>query len=189
VTVRLGAPDITNIYNVATGIELKWSKVPGATGYYVYRKKSSETKWTRVASVKSTVNKYTDNKAPTPYKYQYCVRTLKGSEQSRLSEPKIMYKIDAPVVNRLTNSATCRLTIGYSTNKYYSGYQITYATDNKYKTNVKTVTVGNPNTNNKTVTGLKKGKTYYVRTRSYRTVAGVKYYSNWGPTKSVKITK
>jgi hypothetical protein len=182
-------PQMTKIYNVASGIELKWNAAKGASGYYVYRKKSSETKWTRVGTTKSGTLIFTDKKAPTPYKYQYCVRAINGSYQSKLSSPMVMYKIDAPTVTRMTNSPTCRLTVAYTTNKYYSGYQVTCSTDNKYKTNVKTITTSNPNTNNRTFTGLKKGKTYYFRVRSYRTVNDVKYYSNWGPTKAIKITK
>ena len=36
---------------------------------------------------------------------------------------------------------------------------------------------------------LTKGKTYYVRVRSYKTVSGTKYYSAWSSKKSVKISK
>ena len=45
----------------------------------------------------------------------------------------------------------------------------------------------NAATTSKTFTGLKKGKTYYVRIRAYRTDGGKKYYSAWSAVKSVKI--
>ncbi len=41
----------------------------------------------------------------------------------------------------------------------------------------------------KTISSLTKGKTYYVRIRTYKTVSGTKYYSAWSSTKSVKISK
>lgn len=38
-----------------------------------------------------------------------------------------------------------------------------------------------------TVKKLKKGKTYRVRTRSYKKIDGKKYYSGWSKMKSVKV--
>ena len=37
------------------------------------------------------------------------------------------------------------------------------------------------------ITGLKKGKTYYVKVRTYKTVKGKKYYSGWSKVKTVKV--
>ena len=36
------------------------------------------------------------------------------------------------------------------------------------------------------VTGLSGKRKYYVQVRTYKTVSGVKYYSAWSSTKSVK---
>ena len=38
-----------------------------------------------------------------------------------------------------------------------------------------------------TVKKLSKGKKYFVRTRSYKTVSGKKIYSDWSSVKSVKV--
>ncbi len=69
-----------------------------------------------------------------------------------------------------------------------TGYQIQYSTDKKFKSNTKTLTLSNKTTA-KTVSKLKKGKTYYVRIRTYKTVGKVKYYSAWSSAKSVKTKK
>ena len=69
------------------------------------------------------------------------------------------------------------------------GYQIQYATNSKFTQNKKTVTVTSNKTVKKVVTSLKKGKTYYVRIRTYKTVSGTNYYSSWSKTMSKKITK
>ena len=71
-----------------------------------------------------------------------------------------------------------------------SGYQIQYSTNSNMK-NGKTKSVsGNSNTSAK-ITGLKSGKTYYVRIRTYKTVKingeSVKLYSSWSSVKKVKI--
>ena len=60
-----------------------------------------------------------------------------------------------------------------------TGYQLQYSTDRNYKKNVKTVTVKGPQNVRKTITGVKGGKYYYIRIRTYKTVSGKNYYSGW----------
>lgn len=73
--------------------------------------------------------------------------------------------------------------------KRISGYQLQFASDKKFKKNVKTVTVSGWKKTSKTVTGFKKAKKYYVRIRTYRTVSKQKYSSKWSKAKSVKVKK
>jgi len=64
--------------------------------------------------------------------------------------------------------------------KKVSGYQIQYSAGKKFKgVKVRTVTVKNPKAVQKKVTGLKKGKKYYVRMRSYRKAGDRRHYSSW----------
>jgi len=67
-----------------------------------------------------------------------------------------------------------------------TGYQIQFATDSKFTKNKKTVTVKGYNIAKKKVTGLKAGKKYYVRIRTYKTVSKVNCWSAWSKTKTVK---
>lgn len=67
-----------------------------------------------------------------------------------------------------------------------SGYQIVCATDKKFSKNVKRVTVSGSKTLTKTVTNLKKGKTYYVKVRAYKTVNGKKLYGAYSAVKRVQ---
>ena len=66
-----------------------------------------------------------------------------------------------------------------------TGYQIQYSLSSKF-TSSGTVTVKGTRTLRKTISGLEKGKKYYVRIRTYKTVSGTKYYSSWSKAKSVK---
>ena len=67
-----------------------------------------------------------------------------------------------------------------------TGYQIQYATNSKFTSGVKTVTVSKNTTTSKKITKLKAKKTYYVRIRTYKTVSGKKYYSSWSGYKKIK---
>ena len=65
-----------------------------------------------------------------------------------------------------------------------SGYQLRYATNSKF-TGAKTVTIASIKTTSKKITGLKDATKYYVQIRTYKTVSGKKYYSNWSSAKTV----
>ena len=66
-----------------------------------------------------------------------------------------------------------------------TGYQVRYSTSSKFNSST-TKTITNNKTVSKTYKGLKDKKTYYVKVRTYKTVNGTKYYSDWSAVKSVK---
>ena len=67
-----------------------------------------------------------------------------------------------------------------------SGYQIRYSTSSSMSS-AKKVTISGQKNLSKTVEKLKKSKKYYVQIRTYTSLgSGVKYYSNWSDTKSIK---
>lgn len=66
-----------------------------------------------------------------------------------------------------------------------TGYQIQYATQNDFKNGkVKTV----KNADNTKLSGLTKGKIYYIRIRTYKKVGEDNIYSQWSDTKSIHVT-
>ena len=66
------------------------------------------------------------------------------------------------------------------------GYQIKYST-NKYffESLTKSKNVKKAKTTSTTVKNLRKGKTYFVKVRTYKIVKGKKVYSNWSKVKTV----
>lgn len=68
-----------------------------------------------------------------------------------------------------------------------TGYEVRYST-NSSMSGAKTVAVKGYKKTSKKIKKLKAKKKYYVQVRTYKTVGGVKYYSNWSSKKSV-ITK
>ena len=67
-----------------------------------------------------------------------------------------------------------------------TGYQLQYSTSKNFS-KAKTKTVKKAKTTEASVSGLKKGKVYYVRIRTYKKSGGKKYCSAWSKTKKVKI--
>ena len=71
-----------------------------------------------------------------------------------------------------------------------TGYQIQYSTNKKFKNKgSKIKTVKKPSTTKLIVKKLKSRKKYYVRIRTYKTVNGTSYYSEWSKAKKVKIKR
>ena len=170
--------------NQAKGIKLTWKKVTGATGYLVYRGSS------KIATIKSgsTVT-YTDGKANTngtKYTYKIIATAPTGNGPAK---SVTTYCVARPAISSVTNSASKRMTVKWGKNAKASGYQIHYCMDKTFKTGNKSVGVTSAGTVAKAIASLTKGKTYYVRIRTYKTVGSTKYFSAWSPVKSVKISK
>ena len=70
-----------------------------------------------------------------------------------------------------------------------NGYQVQYALNSKFTKGSKTTTIKKAATISKKFTKLKAKKKYYVRVRTYKTVNGKKYYSDWSKAKSVTTKK
>lgn len=77
-SVYLKAPTLKSAKAGASGTKITWSKVTGATGYAVLRKKSGSSKWTFVGTTTST--SYTDKSSSLTdgATYYYTVRAYKG---------------------------------------------------------------------------------------------------------------
>lgn len=92
-----------------------------------------------------------------------------------------------PVVSSITNSAskTMKVSLKEKAEGAY-GYQIIIATNVKFTTGKKTV---NTTALNKTISGLEKGKTYYVKVRAMSKINGVNTFGSYTTCRTVKITK
>ena len=106
-------------------------------------------------------------------------------KQTKTCKITINVKPSVKLVSAVKASAKS-IQVTWKRNKKASGYQVVAATDKAFKKNVKKVTVKSNKTLKATVKGLKSGKTYYVRIRSYKKVKGGNVYGNWTKTKTVK---
>ena len=81
------------------------------------------------------------------------------------------------------------MTVKWKKNAKATGYQIQYSLSKTFASGNKSVNIAKVGTISKVIGSLTKGKTYYVRIRTYKTVGSTKYYSAWSAKKSVKISK
>lgn len=86
------------------------------------------------------------------------------------------------------NSKSRAIKVSYKKVSGATGYVITYSTSKKFtKSTTKSVVTAKLS---KTITKLKKGRTYYVKVRAYKKDSkGKKTYGSYSPVRSVKIKK
>lgn len=93
---------------------------------------------------------------------------------------------DTPQIKSAKNVSGRKLSVSWNAVDGAEGYEVQYATSSNFKSGVKKDDL---TSTKETYTGLKKGKTYYVRVRSYVTVNDTYKYSKWSTKKAVKIKK
>ena len=127
--------------------------------------------------------------APVPKPSTPAVKPITPKPAAPTPVVKKPVTVNGTTLSSVKNTKTRKMTVKWKKNKAVNGYQIQYSTNKKFTSGSKTVTVNKNSTVSKTVKKLKKGKKYYVRIRTYKTVNGKKYYSSWSKAKSVKIKK
>lgn len=111
--------------------------------------------------------------------------------KSEKAAKKVTVTVNPPKValSSVKNKSGKKMKVSWKKNSLVTGYQIRYSTDKKFKSGVKTATASKKTKTSITVSKLTKKKTYYVQIRTYKTVSGKKYYSDWSNAKKVKISK
>jgi ribosomal protein L32 len=91
-------------------------------------------------------------------------------------------------LSSVTSPSKGKMTVKWKKNAVGTGYLFQYSTSSKF-TKPKTVTIKKNTILSKTIGSLVRGKKYYVRIRTYKTVGGVKFYSGWSAVKAVTVKK
>lgn len=182
---RLATGKIISISNATKGMKVSWNKINGAEGYVIYRASGNGS----YKAIKTITNvntlSYTDTGATTNgSKYTYAVRGYKGSVKSDYTG-KSAYCVTPSKLTYAKNTTSKKMTVKWNRNTKVTGYQVSYKTGKTEKT----VTIKSNKTLSTVIKSLKKGSTYSVKVRGYKTVSGVNYYSAWSSAKNVKVTK
>ncbi len=91
----------------------------------------------------------------------------------------------ATSITSLTAPETGKMTVRWNRVSGSTGYHVQYSTSSKF-TSPKAY-YAKPTAKGVIFTNLTKGKTYYVRVRTYKTVSGVRYYSKWSKIKAIVV--
>ncbi len=175
-----------------TTVQLSWQKADVA-GYKIYRKKDSG-KYTCIKTIKNnTTLSYKDQTAVPGHSYTYRIRgyqTVNGQTyySDYTSVKKADIKMSVPRIKKAAVTSKKKVKLTWNRDSKATGYYIYRSNKKKggYK-KVKTIT------KNKSVTwtdsGVKKGKTYYYKIRSYVKTSSGNAASGYSGAKAAKVAK
>lgn len=186
----LNEPAMVSASNVSGGVKVKWKKVSLAKKYCIYRSVNNGSfSKLKTVSGAGTVS-YTDKSVKNGKRYSYRVTSLRGDVESGYDyyNKETIY-LSPCKLNKVKTTSKKTLTAYYGKNSAGSGYQIQYSTSSAFK-NSKKVNAASKNTVKAKITGLKKGKKYYVRVRPYYYEGyNTNYYGAWSNAVAAKVSK
>ncbi|MBR1752190.1 MAG: leucine-rich repeat protein [Ruminococcus sp.] len=110
--------------------------------------------------------------------------TGKGAYNGKVTKTFMIYP-KPTTIKSLTSPKTKQIKVVCKKTTGVTGYQISYSTSKKFtKSATKTVNV---TSTSKTIKSLKKGKTYYVKVRTYKKVGSSRLYSTYTAVKKIKV--
>lgn len=196
VYVVLPTPTLSSASNLSSGICITWKRVSGADGYQIWRRTGTGS-WEKIADISggATVT-YADTsvKKKNGTFYTYTVRATNSAHAGWRSGYDAtglrIRRLTAVTLSKVSNSSGKKLNASWSANTKCSGYYLQYSTSSSFPSkSTGSVKISGSGTLKKTVSKLKKGKTYYIRVRCYQKSSGVTSYSAWSNTLKVKIKK
>lgn len=181
---KISAPkNITAVKSGENNVKIKWEKVDGATKYTVYRATSKNGKYSEIGTTKT--NSYKDKGIEIGKTYYYKV-VANYSDSSLDSEKSSAVQIKIPKMPTkvtATKKSKTSFKVSYKSVSGIYGYEIEYATNKKFENSI----IKDTKKTSRTIDGLKKNKTYYVRVRAYKIINGQKIYSSYTGVQKVVL--
>lgn len=185
-------PTLKALASAYNKIKLTWNRYSSASGYVVYRSTSRTGTYREVRTIGSNATTaYTDTKVTPGKTYYYKIRPYRNIGGTKVfgSDSSVASAKAAPPQTTVSSikAVNRKAVITWKKQKNISGYEVYMSTKKKggYR-RVKTLAASKTRY---VKSGLAKGKTYYFKVRSYKTVKGKKIYGEFGSVKKVKIKK
>ena len=176
---RLSDPTVSSVSNITAGVQVKWAKTAGATGYVVYRKTGTGS-WSRIATIKGgSTTSYTDKSAKSGTNYSYTVRACNGSTMSDWHNYKTVKRLSNPAVTSASKTSN-GINVKWSKVTGATGYVVYRKTAKGSWSRIANIKSGS--TTSYTDTKASRGVTYIYTVRAYNGST----MSSFNSTKSAK---
>ncbi len=112
--------------NTTKGVNVSWSKLSGASKYYIYRRSLMGTKWTKVGAVGSSKTSFTDTTAKNTGKYVYSVKAINksGTASRYLYSGLTCLFAKAPTMKSITVTSNNTIEIKWNSTSSKAKYNI-----------------------------------------------------------------
>ncbi len=157
------SPKISSAANTATGVYLKWNKIPGATKYRLYRK-TGNSSWVKLTDVSSSKTAYVDKTAKSGVTYTYTVRACNGTSWSSYYSGQVIEFLATPV-SLTAKSTKSGVVVGFKRVTGATSYAVyrRTSTDGAW---TRIAIVKNAKATSYTDKTAKKGVTYYYTVKA-----------------------
>ena len=165
-------------------VKVTWSKVEGASGYYVYYKKANEKTYTYLGYTTNRYYRKSDLKDGTQYTFRVKPRYKVNDKYfaGYYGKNTSIYTLKKVEAN-IKRTGFTRITLNWKNIEGETGYQISRSTG-KYKTNI--VCTLNSSSASERTSAVQLEKRYYYKVRAYTVANGEKIYGPWSDTISYK---
>ncbi len=171
---------VTNLYNTPKNIKLSKTKFTYSGKKITPSITIKDSMGNKLTKDKHYTLKFSSTSRKNVGKYTVTI-TYKGGYAGTVKKSFTIYPKGTSISS--VSAGKKALTVKVKSQKTQTtGYQVQASKSSSFSS-PKTVSIKNSTTTAK-LTGLSAKKTYYVRTRTYKTIDGVKYYSSW--SKAVK---
>ena len=158
-------------------VKISFTKSTGATGYYVYYKKSTTASYSTKYRKAITGNTVTIKGLAAGTKYNFKVVPYFGSNKVTSTKASTIDKTTLKkVIGVKVSRSGKKVKVSWTNIAGETGYQISRSTSKSGTANIKTYAGVNLKT--KTIT-LSSAKKYYYKVRAYKTENGKKVYGPW----------
>ena len=174
-----------------TYVNLTFTAMPGADGYYIYEYNSSTKAYTKLKTVEDGKATSAKVSVKSATKHSLAIsaftvdsKTKEGAKSDKVSATTKPLKVTLKSVSS-PESTKIKATWGAASGGE-SGYEIYYGKDKDFKKLAAKKEITSKKTSSYTGKNFTKGRTYYIKVRSYKTENGKKKYGSWSNVKSVK---
>lgn len=173
-------------------IKLKWTRVPGASGYQLYRATSKNGKYKYFKNVKKgrTTSYITSSKLKAGRTYYFKLRAYRTTAGKHIhgtfSKVSTAKAVPAKPHFSAKKSSSNTITLSWKKVPKVDGYILVRATskNGKYKY---IQTIGSSSPRSLVDRNLKKGRTYYYKMRTYKRIHGKRIHSYYTSSKKVQL--
>jgi hypothetical protein len=174
-----------------TYVNLTFTAMPGADGYYIYEYNSSTKAYTKLKTVEDGKATSAKVSVKSAAKHSLAIsaftvdsKTKEGAKSDKVSATTKPLKVTLKSVSS-PESTKIKATWGAASGGE-SGYEIYYGKDKDFKKLAAKKEITSKKTSSYTGKNFTKGRTYYIKVRSYKTENGKKKYGSWSNVKSIK---
>lgn len=171
-------------YNAA---KLSWKKATGATGYYIYSKKSTAKSYSLLGYVTGTACKVTNLATGTKFDYKVVPYYQPSGTNTKYYQSSNAKTVSVTTLKQISTPTVVKsgtkVKVSWNNISGETGYQISQSTS---KNGVKVVTTYKTTTGKSKTISAKKRKTLYYRVRAYKQVGSTKIYGPWSAARAFK---